>query len=202
MVVALIALFVAMGGTGYAATQVAFSGGKATTSKKAKGKRGPRGRRGPAGPAGPTGPAGPAGPKGDIGPSNAFEAFRDSGPANITSTSSGSPTVVATLKNLPAGSYAIWAKTVVDTTQNSDILVTCRLSAGGDFDDSSSWMGTLVTGDVFRESFPMEVVHVFSGTGSAQVGCFRSSSTGTYSVLFTKIIAVKVGSATITPVSG
>jgi hypothetical protein len=73
MVVACVALFVAMGGTGYAATQLSPEGGDAVASKKGKAKgkgkgkglRGPRGLQGPAGPPGPVGPAGAAG-------SNAF----------------------------------------------------------------------------------------------------------------------------------
>lgn len=62
MVVAFIALFVALGGTGYAATQLVSK--EATASKKAKAKRGPRGPRGKRGPAGPAGPIGPAGAPG------------------------------------------------------------------------------------------------------------------------------------------
>jgi hypothetical protein len=62
MVIACIALFVALGGTGYAATHFASEG--ATASKKGKAKRGPRGPRGHRGPIGPTGPAGPVGAPG------------------------------------------------------------------------------------------------------------------------------------------
>jgi Collagen triple helix repeat (20 copies) len=65
MVVACIALFAAMGGTGYAATQIVEDQG-ATASKKGK-KRGPRGKRGPAGPQGPIGPTGPTGKTGATG---------------------------------------------------------------------------------------------------------------------------------------
>jgi hypothetical protein len=72
MIVACIALFAAMGGTGYAAGQFAHR----ATATASKAKRGPRGKRGPAGPQGvqgvpgargPIGPAGPIGPKGDRG---------------------------------------------------------------------------------------------------------------------------------------
>jgi hypothetical protein len=69
LVIALVALFVALGGTGYAASQV--GGDHATTAaKKTKikqGKRGPRGLRGPQGPRGPQGLAGPQGPEGARG---------------------------------------------------------------------------------------------------------------------------------------
>jgi hypothetical protein len=64
MVVACVALFVAMGGTGYAATQLATGQDQATASRGKRKAKGKRGKRGPAGPAGATGPAGPAGAPG------------------------------------------------------------------------------------------------------------------------------------------
>jgi hypothetical protein len=61
-VVGLVALFVALSGTTYAA--VGDSGGgegiKATKAEEKKGKRGPAGPRGPQGPQGPQGPPGPS----------------------------------------------------------------------------------------------------------------------------------------------
>jgi hypothetical protein len=62
MAVALIALFVALGGTGYAASQIAPS--HATAHAAAKGPRGPRGPRGFPGRAGAKGARGPAGANG------------------------------------------------------------------------------------------------------------------------------------------
>ena len=91
----LIALFVALGGTSYAASQLPKNSVGATqikanavTSPKVKdgslqasdfkagelpagapGQTGPQGAQGATGPAGPAGPAGPQGPQGDTGPS-------------------------------------------------------------------------------------------------------------------------------------
>lgn len=81
MVIACLALFVAMGGTGYAATQLASGHEGAAASKAKKAKRGPRGPAGPAGKAGPAGPAGPAGAPG----SNAFGAldYNQSAPVTV-----------------------------------------------------------------------------------------------------------------------
>jgi len=78
MVIACLSLFVAMGGTGYAATQLASGNEGAVASKAKKGKRGPRGKRGPTGPAGPAGPAGAPG-------SNAFGEldYRESAPVTV-----------------------------------------------------------------------------------------------------------------------
>jgi hypothetical protein len=83
-VIAYLALFLALGGTSYAATRVASSPRAHATGRAAsdhstgpRGPRGPRGlrglkgARGPAGPAGPTGPTGPSGPAGPAGKSGA-----------------------------------------------------------------------------------------------------------------------------------
>jgi hypothetical protein len=67
MVVACLSLFVALGGTGYAASQLANRPGHPAASKKHKVKRGPRGRRGKEGPRGPAGLVGAAGATGTPG---------------------------------------------------------------------------------------------------------------------------------------
>jgi Collagen triple helix repeat (20 copies) len=69
-VIACLSLFVALGGTGYAATHLP-AGNRATISRVKRGPRGPRGLRGPQGPPGPQGPQGTPGPQGQPG-SNAF----------------------------------------------------------------------------------------------------------------------------------
>jgi hypothetical protein len=68
MAVALTALFVALGGTGYAASQIAPS--DATAHAAAKGPRGPRGFQGPRGFPGPAGAKGATGPAGANGATN------------------------------------------------------------------------------------------------------------------------------------
>lgn len=70
LVIACLALFVAMGGTGYAATQLPPAKSQATASKSS-GKRGPRGPRGPQGLQGLQGVPGAEGKPG----SNAFGAL-------------------------------------------------------------------------------------------------------------------------------
>jgi hypothetical protein len=73
MVVACLALFVALGGTGYAASAIHTDGGTATIAKKhKKPHRGPRGPRGFPGPGGPGGPGGPAGAPGPAGTAKAY----------------------------------------------------------------------------------------------------------------------------------
>lgn len=108
--VALLALFLALGGTSYAARTLVgknsvgsaqvINGSLQTKdlSKKAKralkGARGPRGAAGlrgtagPAGPAGPAGATGPAGAPGPVGPPGAAGAQGPPGPVSLTYVSS------------------------------------------------------------------------------------------------------------------
>lgn len=74
LVVALLALFLAVGGTGYAATQSQKAAGPDAKAAHSSSGRGPRGFPGPKGPKGPKGPAGAPGPAGPAGPAGAAGA--------------------------------------------------------------------------------------------------------------------------------
>lgn len=213
---ALIALFVALGGTSYAAVsgipgsdgqlhgcyskssgslRLVKSGKKCRKGEKAIAWS-QRGARGVAGASGATGATGAGGPQGPVGPSDAFAASRVDGPA-ISVTAD---TPVATLANLPAGNYAIVAKTEVHASANTDVL--CTLVAGADTDVAESFVGPAgVGGAVFVDVLTTELVHSFPAAGPAQLICTRDlASTVTFSN--TKIIATRVGSATNTAVTG
>ena len=118
-VISLVALFVALGGTGYAAVQLApknsvgsgqvINGSlqKVDLSKKAvaalKGNRGARGPAGAAGAAGAVGAAGAAGPAGATGPAGPAGATGPSGAVGATGvTGASGPT-------RPAGTAAAFA---------------------------------------------------------------------------------------------
>src|SRR5438034_11121141 len=100
-VIALIALFVALGGTGFAAAKLVLPRNSVGTLQVRNGsllkvdfKAGqlPRGARGPAGPAGLAGRAGPTGPAGPAGPAGAAAAGAgDRGAALEPSGSLASP---------------------------------------------------------------------------------------------------------------
>jgi hypothetical protein len=90
LVVAIVALASALGGTGVAATVNSHHGPLADVAakkKKKKGKkklaRGPRGPRGPRGVRGFRGPAGAKGPRGATGPAGPTGAVGPTGPASI-----------------------------------------------------------------------------------------------------------------------
>lgn len=233
MVIALLALVVATAGSADATGVISVSSAhvthKKTKHKKTKKKPAPRLLRGPAGPQGLSGPqgspgqagasgqtgaAGSAGLQGGTGQTGqtgqtgatgigpAYGAFRD-GFVGIESTNSKTPTVIATLKNLPAGSYSISAKTSVETSDKHDHLVLCKLAAGGDFDEASAELGEEAgKGDVKRATLPMQVLHTFATTGEAQVTCYATESAFFIGTIMTKIQALRVSSITNGAVTG
>lgn len=153
-------------------------------------------------PAGPAGPAGPKGDKGDKGaqgntgpegPSTAYGAFHDE-LILLEDHTSGSPLTVATLSGLPAGSYAIQAKLVADSESSTEDYTSCTLAAEGDNDNADDYLGTGQTGDSYRAVFAMQVLHTFSGTGSATISCYHSDPTELAFVKEIKITAIKLGS--------
>jgi hypothetical protein len=124
----------------------------------------------------------------------AFEAWRDGGAVFGTAG-----VTVATLANLPAGTYALSAKTDVFQWSGSPNIVTCTLTAGGDFDKTQVSFATLS-----ETTLPMQVVHTFVAPGSATVACVvaSGSSTPQASAQNTKIVAISLAGATTGSVSG
>lgn len=200
MVVALLALFVAMGGTA-AAARVLIKSSKqikagvvsrsdlrknsVDSSKVANGSLGLDDLD--------------SGAKGSIqtAGSQAFEAFRREGPQNVPA---GKVQKVATLSGLPAGSYAIFAKTVLTSVNvNGGLLQPgasvsghCRLDAEeGAVDDSRALLGT--PGASSPGFVSTQMTRTFTGTGSASISCdvSRASWSGTD----TTIIALRVGAS-------
>jgi hypothetical protein len=196
MVVACLALLLALGGTGVAATVALAPNSVGTAQLKsnavvsAKVKNGSLLRvdfrsgqlpAGPTGPAGPAGAAGAAGPAGPAGPSDAYARFLN-GPVAV-------PAALTTLANLSipqAGKYVLWAKAYFTSTVTG--VVTCRLAAGADNDQSQTSV---------QPTFPFTlsnlVVHEFTAAGSAD---FQCSATGTQQANFIKIAAIKVNNLT------
>jgi len=100
----------------------------ATGQAGPSGAPGPSGVAGPTGPAGPTGAPGPTGPTGPRGPSDVISALT-AGP-QVLCCNGDEPDGVATLFQVPAGSYLVTGKTVVENTSQDireDAEVTCAL---------------------------------------------------------------------------
>ncbi|HEV3093106.1 MAG TPA: hypothetical protein VGY30_01180 [Solirubrobacteraceae bacterium] len=139
MVVACTALFVALGGSGYAATQIAHSAAKHKKSKAPSqqalisaavakyfathhdqfvGPAGPMGAAGPTGAKGTNGERGETGQRGETGPSGAASQSAElAGPVNTGSSSRvdlGGPSVTVNVG--PSGLVAYWVRATIATT--------------------------------------------------------------------------------------
>ncbi len=148
--VALLALFVALGGVGYAASGGFTSGGglsgcvrgngsltllkpgkrckkgQTSVSWNQQGRRGDRGAAGPQGPKGASGASGAQGPAGATGPSDGFVA-RESG---TTTLPPGKATTIVQL-SLPASTgYLVTGATELGNGTNTEGFVGCTLSDG------------------------------------------------------------------------
>lgn len=150
MVVACLALFVAMGGTGYAASQLAEGQGQATASKKAKAKQGPRGPKGPkgakgakgaTGAKGDTGQTGLPGQKGGAGEKGEKGAVGERGPSDGGIASSDAPTIpisnavdaptVLDSLELTPGKWMLTGQASLTNLSGEVISAFCSLNGGG-----------------------------------------------------------------------
>ena len=199
MVIAMIALTVALGGTSYAAIVLpAHSVGakqlksSAVTSVKIK-KNAVTSAKVKDGSLLKTDfkagqiPAGATGATGAIGPSDAFSGYKN-GPVALPS----SLATIATL-NLPsAGKYVIFAKAWLFDSVNTPVLVDCQLSAESDTDQTRTMLegnsGTVVAG----AAVAFNVVHEFAAAGVAELKCNGFGVNVTANQI--KITAIKVGS--------
>jgi hypothetical protein len=205
MMVALIALFVALGGTAGAAILITgkqIKNGSVTGVDIKNKSLTPKDFRGSV--QGPQGPQGPQGAQGLRGPSDVYE-HRLIGTVN--GASSSPPQVLSlTLSNLPAGSYAIFGKALIAKSPpgTGEWSADCTLTAGS---------GATATSDRSLEPIKdtryghvnTHLVHTFTGTGSVVMACTVLGPPGQPGPSYTlgdntngdtRIIAVKVDSAT------
>jgi hypothetical protein len=136
MVVALIALFVTLGGVGYAAVTLPRNSvgaaqlkkGAVTPPKVAKktialfrGQRGPRGAAGDRGPQGAQGPQGPVGAQGPSGAAGPAGPSGSAGPAGPTGPAGAPATTLFA---------AVFADGALEPTQASGVVSAARLAPG------------------------------------------------------------------------
>jgi hypothetical protein len=139
---------------------------------------------------GDDGPTGPAGPQGPVGPSAAYETYVNNF-VNVTTTQ----TQLAQL-NLPAGTFIIWAKGLLNSNDAALTQFNCRLTAGAAEDGNSVGgeaisMGTQA-GDE-REYVTLMLPHTFAAAGTATFTC---ASTGSGNVIGPRLVAVQVQNIT------
>jgi hypothetical protein len=205
-VAATLALFLALGGAAYAATQLPknsvgtkqLKSGAVTAAKISKKTRNQlRGAQGPAGPQGKTGKTGKTGPKGATGAQGktGTAGADGTGPAFETFTAgktfaAAPTTIVAT--NLGAGAYVVSANVALETTKPGGI-VTCTLNVGGVVSEA---VGSIV--NLAPVTLPLSLTRTLGGAGTATVTC---SSTGEeITVRYANVIATQVKSQS--PVAG
>lgn len=212
MVVALLALFVALGGGAYAATRLpAHSVGhrqlkrNAVTSANVKngslrardlaagvlrGRGGPGapGSTGPAGPRGPQGETGPAGPRGPIGPSEAFHVSAPTGPNDIAL----SPAYTTVLQlTLAPGDYVLNGKVVATNhSTTTAAYVRCGLLAPSSSPDTYAVL--LPAGG--STAVPVQGVVTITGPNSpVQLYCRKSPNVTMSIDENPQLTAIKVG---------
>jgi hypothetical protein len=190
-VISIVALFVALGGTSYAVTKVGSKNIKknAVRTKHIKRSQVTSGdiRNRTIG-------------SQDLAPgliggtlqATAGQARRDAGPAGIPA--SQNYTTVATLSGLQPGAYVLLAK----ANQSANIRTEgrCRVSAEGDYDDSSRGLRENST----PEAHALQLVHSFAGAGTVTLSC--RSAHGEWGASDSKIVAIRVSSATSNIVGG
>jgi hypothetical protein len=180
-VVAVMALFVALGGTSYAATKIGSKQIKNNSVRSVDIKNRTIKSKDIA--------------RGVIGAtlqSTAAQAVRDAGPSNVAA--SASYTAVATLSGLEPGAYVLLAK--VNQASTSRTEGRCRIQAEGDYDDSNRGLRENTT----PEGHNLQLIHAFKGAGTAVLAC--RSAGGVWSAADAKLIAIKISAARSSVVSG
>ena len=215
-VMATLAVFIALGGSSYAALKLPRNsvGAKqiknnAVTSTKVKNgsllaadfRAGqlPQGPKGDTGAQGPKGDAGAKGDTGDRGPSDAY-SVHNNGPVGMAADTG---TTLATMSALPPGSYVINAKLWISTTSATTRVFTCVLQAGSDYDTSATRLQLDGTNNVTHAAIPLQVVHTTTSPFSATVTCaYDGGASLVVQAHDVKITAISVASLTSTAVTG
>jgi len=201
-VIALIALFVALGGGAYAAFQLPKNSvgtrqlkrGAVTPPKLSPAAvatlKGATGPKGPAGKAGPKGAKGEKGDTGATGPSDVYAAGASSGPL------SGSYAAITSI-TVPPGEYLLQAKTTVFASAGKEAIVGCQIAptaAGG----PGTWDQTRVTMPMIAGQTTSEVAALAGGASFASqqtivLACRTELETATFDDA--RVWAIKVGAA-------
>jgi hypothetical protein len=211
MVISCIALFVALAGTGFAATTFApgsihtgaLANGAVTTrkiadhavtlSKLATGARIP----GPQGPKGDPGTKGDPGQRGPSGPPGPSDAYLDTNKPAVT-LPANTDVRVATVRAPDAGSYVVWGKATIHPDPAHTNLTTslCRLGTGEASDASTDLSLAYIAPGAF-ETLSTTYAATFSDATSVNFYC---NVNGISDVRDVRLVAIKV--ATLTTSTG
>jgi hypothetical protein len=182
-VISSLALFVALGGTGYAVTQLPRNSvgarqlkANAVTSAKIRPRAVQRSDLAPAARGGARGPRGPVGPAGPLGPSETIQVKRAE-PVALPTAAGGSATI-ATI-TLSAGSWMFNAQTRIRADPGGSDYFNCLLvtAAGGRFADGALRVGG-AAGDTLIGSIPSQGAMTFAGTTQVSYVCEHAVAIG------------------------
>jgi hypothetical protein len=182
-VISSIALFVALGGTGYAVTQLPRNSvgnrqlkANAVTSAKIRARAVQRSDLAPTARGGERGPRGPVGPAGALGPSETIQVKR-AAPVPIPTAAGGAATI-STI-TLSAGSWMFNAQTRVRADPGGSDYFTCELvtAAGERFADGALRIGESAP-DTSIGSIPSQGAMTFTGTTQVSYVCSHVSAMG------------------------
>jgi hypothetical protein len=204
-VLALLALFVALGGGAYAAMKLPKNSvgtrqlkrGAVTPPKLSpaavkalKGDRGPAGAKGAKGATGPKGAKGDAGPVGPAGPSDVYAAGASSGPIG------GSFGQVASV-SVPAGEYLLGAKvTIGSTTEGAAATVLCQIAKTTSGGTGITWDQAAVTAPAVAGQFTSEALSLsgaekFTSSQAVVLSCQTAFGSASYDDA--RVWAIKAG---------
>ncbi|HEX5713703.1 MAG TPA: hypothetical protein VFX85_10355 [Solirubrobacterales bacterium] len=191
LVIACLALFVALGGTGYAATQLSEGQGQASASKKAKqGPRGPKGPKGAKGAKGAPGEKGETGlpgqrgtagangtngAQGERGPSDGWIASTDA-PIPPISNSLDEPTVLDSLA-LPAGKWMLTGHASLTNFSGETITALCSLNAGGEQLGLDIAIDAQTPEELNGDAVVLGAADLPAG-GTVELGCWSTNNPG------------------------
>jgi hypothetical protein len=213
-VVASLALFLALGGAAFAATQLprnSVGTGQLKPEAVTSGKIAKRTRQqlmGAQGPAGPQGKTGAKGQKGATGARGATGSKGDAGARGLTGADGTGPAfevflqapkVVGTTatqilaQNLSPGAYAISANVALEAAGSGEAEVECTLSGGGE-------AVTAVAGGPaeFPATVPLSVTQTFGAAGTTVLTCTAGAGVAVEAG-YANLIATRVVSQTRSP---
>jgi hypothetical protein len=111
----------------------------------------------------------PAGPQGPSGANGAAAGFSDVVASKTLATTSGEQTV-ATL-NLPAGNYLLSAKLWLENPGAAAVVPDCFLRAGSDSDETRAFLEINGGGNSNDAALPFQVSHTFATAGAVTLTC-------------------------------
>jgi hypothetical protein len=187
-VMATVAVFIALGGVGYAAVKLPKNSVGARQLKKGAvtpAKISAGAKSGLVGPSGPAGPKGDAGPR---GPSNAYYAFNLDEVEKLKTIS----------LNVPPGNYAVTASMVATNREQKEGRVGCNLFSPGDRTHEGSAVANVpkepIETIVGYQELNAETVLSLGGGGTIEFECGNYEGKAKVSLYDARITAVAVGS--------